>query len=225
MRAAILALVCLLQSPNILNGRLDTQAAGPNLGTTFQRLVAAETGPAWIGYTVPALNTSGQRGCCGGDTWISDGVVISNGRLATCGLEPRDRTRPVEPQQPAQLQNPVRLEGPDTMIVLYRIEEKAVQKVRIFSSDCELDAGGRAIHWLDGVAPADSVRLLSSLVSGTERVRSGAMAALAMHREEVSVPVLLALAKQDPNTKVRGCLLYTSPSPRDRQKSRMPSSA
>ena len=27
------------------------------------------------------------------------------------------------------------------------------------------------------------------------------------------------------NTRVSGCLLYTSPSPRDRQKSRMPSSA
>ena len=27
------------------------------------------------------------------------------------------------------------------------------------------------------------------------------------------------------NTKVNACLLYTSPSPRDRQKSRMPSSA
>ena len=28
-----------------------------------------------------------------------------------------------------------------------------------------------------------------------------------------------------PYTKVKNCLLYTSPSPRDRQKSRMPSSA
>ena len=28
-----------------------------------------------------------------------------------------------------------------------------------------------------------------------------------------------------PTTTLRGCLLYTSPSPRDRQKSRMPSSA
>ena len=28
-----------------------------------------------------------------------------------------------------------------------------------------------------------------------------------------------------PNEECRGCLLYTSPSPRDRQKSRMPSSA
>ena len=36
------------------------------------------------------------------------------------------------------------------------------------------------------------------------------------------LPVLLTLPH---NTEVHACLLYTSPSPRDRQKSRMPSSA
>ena len=48
-------------------------------------------------------------------------------------------------------------------MVLYRVEEKAVQKIRIFSPDCELDAGGRTIHWLDGVKSADSVTLLATL--------------------------------------------------------------
>ena len=33
------------------------------------------------------------------------------------------------------------------------------------------------------------------------------------------------LAEQRATRRVKGCLLYTSPSPRDRQKSRMPSSA
>jgi HEAT repeats len=218
MRAVALALVCLLQQPGgappnapptILNGRLDTQAAGPNLAATFQRLVSAQTEPAWIGYSVPTLPASGERRlCCTGDTWISDGVVITNGRIGTCGLEPRDRTARTTEGQPRTNQGPIRLEGPDTMVVLYRVEEKAVQKVRIFSPDCELDAGGRAIHWLDGVAAADSVRLLSSLATATDKVRGGAMAALAMHREDVAVPALLTLAKQDPNTKIRGDALF-----------------
>jgi hypothetical protein len=218
MRAAIVALVCLLSafaqgsggtSPQILNGRLDTQAAGSNLAAAFQRLVAGQTEPAWIGYSVPTLRGSGSDRCCGGDTWISDGVVISNGRIATCGLEPGDRTGRTT-GEPPRVQSPVRLEGPETMVVLYRVEEKAVQKVRIFSPDCELDAGGRAIHWLEGVAPADSVTLLSSLVSSNDRVRSGggAMAALAMHRDDVAVPALLTLARQDTSTKVRGDALF-----------------
>ena len=35
-----------------------------------------------------------------------------------------------------------------------------VDRVRVFSEDCELDAGGREITWLNGVRPADSVALL-----------------------------------------------------------------
>jgi HEAT repeat protein len=94
------------------------------------------------------------------------------------------------------------------MVVLFRIADRTVDRVRAFSSDCELDAGGRAVHWLDGVAPADSVKLLASFVTGIDRVRSGAMAALAMHREEVAVPALLTLARQDSSGKVRGDALF-----------------
>ena len=36
---------------------------------------------------------------------------------------------------------------------------------------------------------------------------------------------IVEIAVPQPGDKPRGCLLYTSPSPRDRQKSRMPSSA
>ena len=218
MRAAVLALLCLAPQaglaqapaavhPNIVNGRLDSLAAGGNFMTTFQRLVAAQTEPAWVGYSVPTMNDGDRRLCCSGDTWISDGVVISNGRLATCGLEPADRTART-PAAPNPNPGPVHLEGPDTMLVLYRVEDKAVQRVRIFSPDCELDAGGRTIHWLDGVSAAESIKLLTSLVSGTDRIRGGALAAVAMHRDEVAVPALLTLAKQDANGKVRGDALF-----------------
>jgi len=221
MRAAALLVSCLAlvqpvfaqgaggASPRILNGRLDTQAAGANLEATFQRLVSAQTEPGWIGYSVPTVSDANRRLCCNnGDTWISDGVVISNGRVATCGLEPGDRATRTSQGQPAGNQGPIHLEGPDTMVVLYRVEEKAVQKVRIFSPDCELDAGGRAIHWLDGVSPGASITMLSSMVSGNERLRSGAIAALAMHRDDVAVPALLTLARQDASGKVRGDALF-----------------
>src|SRR5258708_5389970 len=78
--------------PRVLNGRLVPQGAGSGLDASFRRLVAAQTDPAWIGYSVPAVGSGERRLCCSGDTYISDGVVISNGRLATCGLEPGDRT-------------------------------------------------------------------------------------------------------------------------------------
>ena len=44
------------------------------------------------------------------------------------------------------------------------------------------------------------------------------------HSEFVIKPLFRGVSKEDPQ-KVIVCLLYTSPSPRDREKSRMPSSA
>ena len=133
------------QSPRVTNGRLTNQPAGASLDATFRTLVAAQAEPGWIGYAVPVI--AGDRSmCCGGDgSWMSDGVVFNNGRLAR--MRPRgphrDRTSAQTQAAPATPPAPVHLEGPEQMMVLYRVEEKAVQKIRIFSPECELDAGGR----------------------------------------------------------------------------------
>jgi len=201
-------LLALALSQNILNGRLDRQAAASGLEGVFNRLVGAQTDAAWIGYTVPTVQNGNQRLCCNDGTWISDGIVIVNGRVATCGLEPGDRSAAAAQRQPATTQSPVRLEGPDSMMVLFRIEAKEVQKIRIFSPDCELDAGGRPVHWLDNVNTAESIKLLSSLASANDRVRSNAITALALHREDAAVPELLKLARQDANGRVRGDALF-----------------
>src|SRR3954452_13566106 len=131
------------QQPRISNGRVSPQAAGASLEQTFRALVAAQGEPAWIGYAVPVV--SGERMmCCSGDgSWISDGVVYTNGRWNGCGLEtdgapPARAGQAPAPRTPAP---PVKLEGPDTLIVLYRVEDKAVPKIRVFSETCDLDAG------------------------------------------------------------------------------------
>src|SRR5260221_2802833 len=128
------ALAVAQPQPRVSNGRLAAQVAGSNLDSVFHRLVSGQSGPGWIGYTVPVVNRSEGRLCCTGDTWISDGIVFTNGRVATCGLEPSTTTRRPS-DQPAQMQNPVRLEGPDSLVVLYRVEDKTVQKIRIVSPD------------------------------------------------------------------------------------------
>jgi hypothetical protein len=221
MRAAAFALACVAisstaglaspkpsaeaeQQPRIINGRLVPQAAAAGLDASFRRLVAAQAEPAWIGYSVPAVGNGERRMCCNGDTYISDGIVISNGRLATCGLEPGDRTVRTAQGQPVPNQGPIRLEGPDTMVVLYRVEEKAVQRIRIFSPDCELDAGGRTIQWLDGVNGAESVKLLGTFVAKAElksdKLTDAAISAIAMHKDEAADATLerLAEAKDNP---------------------------
>jgi HEAT repeat protein len=212
MRAVIFALAIgalAAEQPRIINGQVVPETAGTGFDAAFHRLVAAQTEPAWIGYSVPTARDGNRRLCCNGDTWVSDGVVITNGRIATCGLEPGDRSMRTAQGQPLANQGPIRLEGPDTMVVLYRVEDKAVRRIRIFSPDCELDAGGRTIHWFDAVSGADSIALLSTFVTaGIDQLRGGALAAVAMHTDDRSVPALLKFAKQDANAKVRGDALF-----------------
>jgi HEAT repeat protein len=188
------------QQPRVSNGRLAPQAAA-NLDATFHRLVGAQSAPGWIGYAVPVVSRSEGRLCCTGDTWISDGIVFTNGRLATCGLEPSTSAGRRNSDQPAQMQNPVRLEGPDSVVVLYRVEEKAIQRIRIFSPDCELDAGGLTIQWLEGVNGADSVKLLATFVSRAEvksdRLSDSAISAIAMHKDDAADAALERLGSKD----------------------------
>jgi HEAT repeat protein len=188
------------QQPRVQNGRLAAQT-GANLDTVFHRLVSAQSGPGWIGYSVPVVSRSEGRMCCTGDTWISDGIVFTNGRIATCSLEPSTSTTRRTSDQPAQLQNPVRLEGPENVVVLYRVEDKAVQRIRIVSPDCELDAGGLTIQWLEGVSAPESVKLLSTFVSKAEvrsdRITDTAISAIAMHKDEAADAALERLGGRD----------------------------
>ena len=192
------------QSPHLTNGRLTNQPAGASLDATFRTLVAAQAEPGWIGYAVPVI--AGDRSmCCGGDgSWMSDGIVFNKGRWSGCGLEDRTATGSSAQTQaaPATPPAPVHLEGPEQLMVLYRVEEKAVQKIRIFSPECELDAGGRTLQWLDGVKGSDSVALLATFVAHDEvkrdRLTDAAVGAIAMHRDQSADAALDRFAEPTP---------------------------
>src|SRR5665213_4412013 len=79
--------------------------------------------------------------------------------------------------------------------------------------------------WLDR-----SLHLQQWLAGVFLRENAGEVAVLPLHADRAAIDVLavrseLDLAARRHRRVSRGCLLYTSPSPRDRQKSRMPSSA
>ena len=57
----------------------------------------------------------------------------------------------------------VHLEPPDHAVILFRVESGAVNRMRVLSPDCEIDAGGVPMHWLADVRPAESVALLAAL--------------------------------------------------------------
>ena len=88
--------------------------------------------------------------------------------------------------------------------------------------------GYEVIHALnaeDGLSALDTASVdlvvLDLMLPGID----GIEALRRIRSENLKLPVLILTARSTMDDKVEGCLLYTSPSPRDRTRSRMPSSA
>jgi HEAT repeat protein len=113
-------------------------------------------------------------------------------------------TRPSQPGAAV-----VKLEGSGQMAVLLRVNDKRVERVRVFSEECALDGGGRGVIWLDSVRPADSVGYLESLVTGqadleqSNRVTEGAISAIALHADASADAALERLVAPGQPERVR----------------------
>ncbi len=158
------------QAPRVVNAALQQRAVTGSFEPFFQSLVREQSRPAWIGYSVPAV--PGHRsGCCGdGQQWTS----------SPCYLE----GRPADAAGAGDAA--VKLEGDAALLVLFRVENGQIGRIRLFSPDCQLDAGGLPFFSLTGVAATDSVRLLGGLARTQglpDRVARNAITALALHAD------------------------------------------
>jgi hypothetical protein len=81
----------------------------------------------------------------------------------------------------------IHLEPPDHAVILFRVVNNAVERIRSVSPDCEIDAGDVPFHWLNDVQPAQSVTLLATFVAqwgtGGTPPASSAVSAIAMHSD------------------------------------------
>lgn len=183
----------LAEPPSVVNARLVSHSAANGLSAVFAPL-AADRGPAWIGYEAPSVG-NGRMCCYDGGIEVHGSDV--RGRPCGCRLE-KDGSFAVENRGPgkkgeATAASPVRLESGPSFLVLFRVAQGRVGRVRTFSSDCGLDAGGLTMHWLTDVKPAESLALLASLVAKDgkdagdddedRRVWDGALAAIAFHAD------------------------------------------
>jgi HEAT repeat protein len=72
-----------------------------------------------------------------------------------------------------------------------------------------LDGGGLPLWWLGDVRSAESVALLAGFVTGAEeRLRDGAVAAIALHAGPEAVDTLIEIARRDASAHVRGQALF-----------------
>ena len=203
--------------PRIVNGRVAPQAAA-NLAQTFKSLVAAQAEIAWVGYAVP-VDDRDRTMCCfssaDGTTWISGTSSSSLQCCGACRIEPAADPAAAARQRPPQPATPpasVRLEGSERAIILFRIADRRVERIRMFSEDCELDAGGRPVHWLQDVRPSESLALLESLIGPDtgrkDRVSNSAISAIAVHAEPAATDVLERLARSHVATSIRGEAIF-----------------
>jgi HEAT repeat protein len=82
----------------------------------------------------------------------------------------------------------VMLESPTEFVVLARMEAGRVSRIRTFTPDCNLDAGGMPVVWLRDITPDESIAWLAPLVTSApdtgeqkDRVAKTAMTAIALH--------------------------------------------
>ncbi len=185
------------QQPRLTNGRVTTQPA-VTLQQAFRAAVDSHADVGWVGYGVPVVD--GERVMCcfnSGNTFVSG---VSGGNQACCGmcsLDPSpDGTMMSSRPQPGQPAGAVKLEGADTMILLFRVVNRQVERVRVFSEDCQLDAGGREVRWLTGVKPVESIALLESLIAAQpaterrDRIVDGSISAIALHEDAAATAAL-----------------------------------
>lgn len=137
-------------------------------------------GDGWNGYSVPTDRR--YITTCSGD---GDSITINDG------------------------DDDLRVVGDGTLSIFFRVAEGRIERIRLHTADCSLDANGAAVHWIEGVSPASSERFLRSLVDSSsvrERVAKHALTALAL--QAGTTDTLIDLARHHASSHMRGQALF-----------------
>jgi hypothetical protein len=134
-------------------------------------LAAIRSADGWVGWTIPGDGRTSI--CC---NW-KDGQCCSS-----CSLqENRGFSIGDSDRRPAS-----------AFLLMLRVQDGRIEKARIFDAACALDTGGAAVHLVNDVAPAESMR---ALMSAPWRDEDDVVAAVAMHPADLAVPELERLAR------------------------------
>jgi HEAT repeats len=187
------------QQPPIQNGKVEVRKVAA-LDKEIATLAAgAATEPVWVGWRVPIVD--GERGGC--STWIDDNYYWRGNVLdySPLGSTMSTSNRPPQMTPPA---GALPLEGGTGLVVLLRLIDSRVERMQRLADDCPLDAGGRTVHWLDGVTPAESLRVLDGYtreevferlsINARRNLTRAALEAIAWHRDPGANPILDRIA-------------------------------
>jgi HEAT repeats len=174
-----------VSAQNIDNATVKSTDASRGVGAAIASVGSAN--PTWFAWTAPI---KGRSICC----WNG-----SSNRSGCCGRCKLDGGNGFSISDDEDDISPA---GDDRMLVVVRVEQGRVRKVRLFSATCELDGQGKTIHMLTNVTPDSSVEYFVSQIRNADR-EGEMLAALSMHEHARVVPELINLARHDPDTEVR----------------------
>ena len=168
------------QTPRLSNGRIESHTT-TNIARDVPALAATLTEPMWIGYAQPMID--GNHNMC--DYW-------NDGRMIT------------------QSTDPVRLEPADFFFVMFRVEEKQITRLRTYSANCPLDAGGKVVHWFTNVPVSDSVAYMKTFMAPTavRKMNDSAVTVLALTEGAQPLNELLTLARDGSTSSIKGNALF-----------------
>jgi hypothetical protein len=178
------------------NARTETRSAAQGLSRELQA-AAARSGVTWVGYRVAMI--PGPRQMCCYDSTSS----ISGDCCGICRLESGGGVTMTTGDNSQQRGTRVVLEPATEFLVLARFESGKVTRIRTFTPDCDVDASGLTLVWLNDVKPDESVAWLESLTDTKQAIH-----AIAMHSAPSALNVLIRTARQDPDTRRRSDALF-----------------
>lgn len=180
----------------IQNGKVETRA-GASVDREVTALAGAE--PVWMVWRVPMV--AGDRELCS-SYFYSERSLYSRAHMLDWDMPGRPGATGVPQVTPPT--GPVPIEAGTNLLVLVRVVDRGIERVRTLADDCPIDAGGRTVHWLSGIAPAESLRFLETLtrpdrtdrlsVDSRRNVASSAITAISLHRDAGADAILDRLA-------------------------------
>jgi hypothetical protein len=191
------SLTAAAQQADIRNAQIDTRDA------SIERTVASlgtAADPVWVGWRVPMV--SGLRDLCG--TWSDGSTTVRTAMLEGGG----PLTSP--PATGAAGPRVANLEAGTTLLVWIRVVGGNVERLRMVTDDCPVDAGTRRVVELSGSRATESVAFLDRLLTpppiradAHHRLSIAVLGALALHASPSADGVLKRYVTPDANDQLR----------------------
>jgi len=136
----------------------------------------------------------------GGARWVGYRITVAAGHRSMDCLERRQ----------------IALEGATEVSILARFEGATLTRLRTATPECEIDAGGLPVTWLENVKADDSAAWLGAVINASsadsrerrDRVTRQAIAALGMHEGVTASRALAGIARSHPVSNTRNDALF-----------------